>query len=146
MGLAGLRFKKGAKKGKKRVGCGPGSGHGKTSGRGHKGYKSRAGRKRKPGFEGGQNPLYRRIPKRGFVNINRRQYEIVNLEFLKRFDPGIEITPELLKKKGLIDGKHPLKILGQGSIDKPLKIRAHAFSRSAAAKITQAGGQVIHIR
>ncbi len=146
IGLVGLRLKRGAVKRKKRVGCGPGSGHGKSATRGTKGYKSRAGHKSKPGFEGGQNPLYRRIPKRGFTNIKSREYEIINLELLKRFDSSIEVTPELLKKKGMIDGKLPLKILGQGQIERPLTIKAHAFSKSAAAKITQAGGKIEQIK
>ncbi len=146
IGLINLKVKKGAVKRKKRVGCGPGSGHGKTSTRGTKGYGSRSDSKAKPGFEGGQNPLYKRIPKRGFTNISARTYEVVNLETLKKFDPRIEITPELLKKKGLIRGKGLVKILGQGTLEKPLVIKAHAFSKSAVDKITQAGGKVENIK
>ncbi|MGQ9465312.1 MAG: 50S ribosomal protein L15 [bacterium] len=142
MKLSELRPKKGSTHKKKRIGCGPGSGHGKTSCRGHKGHKQRSGYRVKMGFEGGQMPLTRRIPKRGFKNINAQEYEIVNLLQLARFSANTEITPEILKEKGIIKGGSRLKILSQGNLDKPLIIKAHAFSRKAQEKIMAAGGKV----
>ena len=133
---------KGATKRRKRVGCGPGSGHGKTSTRGHKGHKSRSGYRHKSGFEGGQMPLTRRIPKRGFRNIFKEEYEILNLKELNRFEPDTIITPEFLKEKGIIKGKHKLKILGMGELKVPLHIKAHKFSKSAKEKIAQAKGKM----
>ncbi len=141
-GVTGLRINRGAHHRKKRVGCGPGSGHGKTSTRGHKGGKSRSGHQVKLGFEGGQNPLYRRIPKRGFRRPARVEYEIINLEDLKGMDPAVLVTPELLREKGLIDGGRPVKVLGDGALEKPLSIRVHAFSKSAADKVVRAGGKI----
>lgn len=127
---------------KKRVGRGNGSGHGKTAGRGHNGQKSRSGGGVRPGFEGGQTPLHRRLPhRRGFRNVNRKVYAIVNLADLEIFALGTEITPELLKKNGLVrkmlDG---VKILGEGEISKALTVRAHKFSKSAEEKLKTAGG------
>lgn len=142
MKLSELRPKIGSTHKKKRVGCGPGSGHGKTSCRGHKGHKQRSGYKVKMGFEGGQMPLTRRIPKRGFKNITAQKYEIVNLFQLVKFSANTEITPEILKQKGIIKGASKLKILSQGNLDKPLTIKAHAFSRKAEEKIMTAGGKV----
>ncbi|MGQ9534330.1 MAG: 50S ribosomal protein L15 [bacterium] len=142
MKLSELRPKKGSTHKKKRIGCGPGSGHGKTSCRGHKGHKQRSGYRVKMGFEGGQMPLTRRIPKRGFKNINAQEYEIVNLLQLARFSANTEITPEILKERGIIKGGSRLKILSQGNLDKPLIIKAHAFSRKAQEKIMAAGGKV----
>jgi len=141
MKLIELRPKKGATKKSKRVGCGPGSGHGKTSTRGHKGGKSRSGYKRKLGFEGGQMPISRRIPKRGFVNIFKKSYEIINLSVLNKFEPNTIITPDLLKEKGIIKGKLRVKILSQGEIKVPLVVKAHGFSKKAIQKITEAKGQ-----
>ncbi len=142
MKLNELKPAKGATKPRKRVGCGPGSGHGKTSTRGHKGHKSRSGYRRKSGFEGGQMPLTRRIPKRGFRNIFKEEYEILNLKDLNRFEPDTVITPEFLKEKGIIKGKHKLKILGMGELKIPLHIKAHKFSKSAQEKIAQAKGKM----
>jgi large subunit ribosomal protein L15 len=140
MNLSNLRPSKGAKHAKKRVGRGQGSGNGKTAGRGHKGAKSRSGFKHKRGFEGGQMPLHRRVPKRGFHNLFREAYDVVNLDTLaKRFDAGVEITPELLRERGLI-GDRPVKVLARGDIAKALTVRAHKFSGKAAEKIAAAGG------
>ncbi len=136
---------RGATKKPKRIGRGPGSGHGKTSTRGHKGHKARSGFRNKLGFEGGQMPLVRRIPKRGFTNIFKAKYEIVNLEVLSKFEPNTEITPEFLKEKGVVRGKHKLKILGNGEISIPLKVKAHKFSKSAREKILKAKGNVEQI-
>ncbi|MCX6345891.1 MAG: 50S ribosomal protein L15 [Armatimonadetes bacterium] len=127
---------------KKRVGRGNGSGHGKTAGRGHNGQKSRSGGGVRPGFEGGQTPLHRRLPhRRGFRNVNRKEYAIVNLSDLEVFEVGTEVTPELLKENGLVkkmlDG---VKILGEGEISKALTVRAHKFSKSAEEKLKTAGG------
>lgn len=131
------------KKRKKRVGRGPGSGHGKTSGRGHKGQKARTGFELKPSFEGGQMPLIRRIPKRGFVNRFSKEYQVVNLETLnRRFEKDEVVTPELMKDKGLINKLSlPVKILGEGELKKPLTIRAHKFSKQAIEKINKAGAK-----
>src|SRR5919106_6234116 len=129
MDLSNLRPPKGAKHSKKRVGRGQGSGNGKTAGRGHKGAKSRSGFKHKRGFEGGQMPLHRRVPKRGFHNPFREEYEIVNLDTLaERFDAGVEITPELLRERGLVHQATLVKILARGDISKALTVRAHKFS------------------
>jgi large subunit ribosomal protein L15 len=139
----------GSNKGKKRVGRGPGSGHGKTATRGYKGQKSRSGYSSRPGFEGGQMPLQRRLPKRGFTNIFKKTWVEVNLSELdKKFDGSEEITPDLLAERGIIrrtslaksDG---LVILGRGEIGKALKITAHRFSTGAREKIEAAGGKAI---
>ena len=132
-------------KARKRVGRGIGSGHGKTCGRGHKGQRSRAGYSVHPTFEGGQMPLVRRIPKRGFHNRWALAVTIVNVGDLQaRFDDGAEVTPETLKAKNLAKGRYDLlKVLGNGELTKNLKVSAHRFSRQAVEKIEQAGGQVI---
>jgi large subunit ribosomal protein L15 len=142
MSLNKLRPPKGAKHAKKRVGRGPGSGHGKTAGRGHKGAQSRSGFRRKRGFEGGQMPLHRRVPKRGFRNPFRVEYAVVNLDTLVRvFEDGSSVTPELLLERGLVrDARKPVKVLGRGDVSKKLTVRAHKFSGSAVSKITGAGG------
>ena len=142
MALNNLRPPRGAKHPKKRVGRGPGSGHGKTAGRGHKGAKSRSGFRFKRGFEGGQMPLHRRVPKRGFHNPFRIEYEIVNLDALVlKFDAGTVITPELLRERGMVSrGTGKVKILARGDVDKALTVRAHKFSGKAAEKIAAAGG------
>jgi large subunit ribosomal protein L15 len=145
MKLNELKPARGATKKPKRVGRGPGSGHGKTSTRGHKGHKQRSGFRVKRGFEGGQIPLVRRIPKRGFTNIFKTDYEIVNVEILGKFEPNTEVTPELLKERGVVKGKSKLKILGNGEISVPLKVRAHKFSKSAREKIVKAKGEVEQI-
>jgi len=141
MDLSNLQKPKGATHSKKRVGRGQGSGNGKTAGRGHKGAKSRSGFKHKRGFEGGQMPLHRRVPKRGFHNPFRQEYEVVNLDTLAdRFDAGIEITPELLRERGLVGRRKPIKVLARGDLAKALTVRAHKFSGKAAEKIAAAGG------
>ena len=141
--LHGLKPAKGANKKRKRVGRGPGSGHGKTATRGEKGQKSRSGFSQKPGFEGGQMPLHRRIPKRGFTNKFAREYAILNVKELNYFEDGTEVTPELLTQKGLVKkGKDGIRILGEGELSRKLTVRAHHFSESAKQKIEQAGGSV----
>jgi large subunit ribosomal protein L15 len=142
MSLNNLRPPRGAKKPKKRVGRGPGSGHGKTASRGHKGAQSRSGFRFKRGFEGGQMPLHRRVPKRGFTNPFRVEYAVVNLDTLAEvFDDGSAVTPELLRERGIVrDARAPIKILGRGEIAKQLTIKAHKFSETAVKKIAAAGG------
>jgi large subunit ribosomal protein L15 len=144
MSLSKLRPPKGAKHAKKRVGRGPGSGTGKTAGRGHKGAQSRSGFRRKRGFEGGQMPLHRRVPKRGFHNPFRVEYAVVNLDTLaKVFEAGSSVTPELLRERGLVrHATAPVKVLGRGEVSKKLTVQAHKFSASAVKKITEAGGAV----
>ena len=143
MNLTDLRPAKGAKHSKKRVGRGQGSGQGVQAGRGHKGAKSRSGFTHKRGFEGGQMPLHRRVPKRGFTNIFREEFDVVNLDTLaERFDAGTEITPDLLKKARLVSRGQRVKVLGRGDITKAFTIRAHKFSGKAAEKIAAAGGTV----
>ena len=135
---------KGATKTKKRVGRGPGSGVGTTSGRGHNGQKSRSGYSRKWYFEGGQMPLVRRVPKRGFKNPFREEYAGINVARLDRFEAGAEVTPESLVEVGLISRTESLrvKLLGHGEIDRALKVSVHAASESAKKKIEAAGGSV----
>ncbi len=142
MELHNLRPAPGAKRPRKRVGRGPGSGNGKTAGRGHKGQKSRSGYSRRYGFEGGQMPLVRRIPKRGFFNVFRVDYQVVNLRDLDRlFADGDEVNPTTLVEKGLIRrGPKPVKILATGDLSKKLSIVADKFSGSARSKIEAAGG------
>ena len=140
MDLRELRPAKGTRHAKKRVGRGPGSGTGKTSGRGHKGQGSRSGGGVRPGFEGGQMPLTRRVPKRGFHNPFRTRYTPVNLDGLGLFEAGQEVSPDLLREKGLL-GRGLVKILGRGELEKPLTVKAHGFSRSAREKIEAAGGR-----
>lgn len=142
MSLTGLKPPKGAKHSKKRVGRGQGSGNGKTAGRGHKGAKSRSGFTHKRGFEGGQMPLHRRMPKRGFHNPFRVEYSVVNLDtIVEVFDAGSEVTPELLQERGLIGGsRKKVKVLGRGDVTKKLTVRAHKFSGTAEEKIKAAGG------
>ncbi len=142
MKLSDLKPYPGSRKKRKRVGRGPGSGHGKTSCRGHKGQNSRSGGGVKPGFEGGQMPLQRRLPKRGFTNIFQKQYAIVNLSTLDKLTET-DITPEFLVSEGVVkDMKDGIKILGQGEITKVISVKAHAFSNSAKEKITKAQGSV----
>jgi large subunit ribosomal protein L15 len=141
----------GSKKDKKRVGRGPGSGLGKTAGRGHKGQRSRSGYSRRPGFEGGQMPLVRRVPKRGFTNIFRKEYAVVNLADLAQIGAALgaehegEITPELLAETGRVRRGRMVKVLGDGEVERALTVKAHAFSASARAKIEAAGGTVEEI-
>ena len=142
MSLNKIRPPKGAKHPRKRVGRGPGSGHGKTASRGSKGAKSRSGFRFKRGFEGGQMPLHRRIPKRGFHNPFRVEFEVVNLDTLvERFEAGTVITPEALVAAGLVTGNSPVKVLARGEVSKALTVKAHKFSGKAAEKIAAAGGQ-----
>jgi len=141
-GLHNLKVPKGAHKSKKLLGRGPSSGHGKTSTRGSKGQTSRAGRDFYLGFEGGQTPLIRRIPKRGFTNKFKKEYQIVNLSDLNRIKEST-INPSVLEEKGLIKNKAKLiKILGDGKINNPVTVQAHAFSKRASQEITNAGGKI----
>ena len=144
MRLEDLRPTPGSVKEKKRRGRGPGSGLGKTSGRGHKGQKARGTSKVEPWFEGGQTPLHRRLPKRGFKNINKKVYAVVNIRTLEeKFEEGETVTPEVLIERGIVkkvlDG---IKILGDGELTKPLTVKAHAFSKTAVEKIEKVGGKV----
>ena len=143
MALHNLRKPKGSTHSKKRVGRGQGSGQGKTAGRGHKGAQSRSGYHFKRGFEGGQMPLHRRVPKRGFNNPTRVEYDVINLDTLsERFDAGAVVTPEALREKGLLPTRrNPVKVLGRGEITKALTVKVHKFSGTAAEKIAAAGGQ-----
>jgi large subunit ribosomal protein L15 len=141
MEISNLKPKKGARHARKRVGRGPGSGHGKTSGRGEKGQKSRSGYSSKLGFEGGQMPLHRRLPKRGFTNIFKKEHAIVNVSDLERFDNGATIDEATLRKAGLIKGAYDgIKILGDGKLTKKLTVHAAKFSESARKQIEAAGG------
>lgn len=148
IGLNNLRPAKGSTHKKKRVGRGPGSGLGKTAGRGNKGQKSRSGYSSKSGFEGGQMPLQRRLPKRGFTNIFKKQWVEISLAKLEEsFSAGDEITPEILHGRGLIKkAKHDLVILGNGEVTKALKISAHRFTKTAKDKIERAGGNITEIK
>jgi len=138
-----LKPPKGARKKKKMKGRGPSSGHGKTSTRGSKGQKSRTGKKNWLGFEGGQTPLIRRFPKRGFRSFRKKEFQIVNLEKLERFPESSKITPQILEEEGLIrDRDKAVKILGKGKIDKSFEVSAHSFSKKAIELIKQAGGEV----
>lgn len=143
MNLSSLKFAEGSKKKPKRIGRGQGSGHGGTSCRGHKGQHSRSGSGHAAYFEGGQMPLHRRLPKRGFHNIFRIPFQVVNLTQIGNFEEN-EIDSELLKNKGLINkADKPVKLLGDGIIDRPVKITVNAVSASAKSKIEAAGGEVI---
>ncbi|MDY6971632.1 MAG: 50S ribosomal protein L15 [Thermodesulfobacteriota bacterium] len=133
----------GSRKNRKRVGRGPGSGHGRTSCRGHKGQKSRSGGGPRPGFEGGQMPLQRRLPKRGFTNIHRKDYNIINVRELNRFGPEFVLDTEALKEAGLIRKvRHGIKLLGNGEIHHPVVVKVHKVSRTAKRKIEGVGGKV----
>jgi large subunit ribosomal protein L15 len=151
MKLHELSPAKGSKHARKRLGRGPGSGTGKTAGRGEKGQKSRSGHTLRPGFEGGQMPLVRRVPKRGFTNIWRTEYTVVNLSQLDELavssagaaaagSSPADITPEVLVARGLARSGRPVKVLGQGEVGRALTVKAHRFSKSARAKIEAAGG------
>jgi large subunit ribosomal protein L15 len=139
--LSTIRAPKKANENKKRIGRGMGSGMGKTSTRGHKGQGSRSGSRQKRGFEGGQMPLHRRLPKRGFVNIFRTEYQVVNLSALAELGET-DVTPEVLKKARLVKGKDALiKVLGDGELKKAITVHAHKYSKSAQEKISKAGGK-----
>ncbi|MGM9944294.1 MAG: 50S ribosomal protein L15 [Lysinibacillus sp.] len=141
MKLHELKPAEGSRKQRNRVGRGIGSGNGKTAGKGHKGQNARSGGGVRPGFEGGQNPLFRRLPKRGFTNINRKEYAIVNLDALNRFEDGAEVTPALLLETGVVSNeKAGIKVLGNGTLNVKLTVKAHKFSASAKEAIENAGG------
>jgi len=143
MSLSKLKPPAGATQSRKRVGRGQGSGLGKTAGRGHKGAQSRSGYKQKRGFEGGQMPLHRRIPKRGFHNPFRVEYAVINLDALaKAFESGAVVTPEVLRERGLLGRTELVKVLGRGELTHALTVQAHKFSESASQKIAAAGGKV----
>ncbi|MFQ5648352.1 MAG: 50S ribosomal protein L15 [bacterium] len=143
MDLGSLKYAPGSVRKRKRVGRGQGSGHGGTSCRGHKGQRSRSGSTRRPWFEGGQMPLQRRVPKRGFTNIFKKEFQILNVRDLDRLKGKKEVTPEVLFESGLINKKDvPVKILGDGAITNAVEISAHAFSSSAKEKIEKVGGKV----
>ena len=143
MELNNLKPKKGARHAKKRVGRGPGSGHGKTSARGEKGQKSRSGFSRQLGFEGGQMPLHRRLPKRGFTNIFKKDYAVINLADLERFDNGATVDEAALRQAGLVKGQNDgIKVLGNGKLSKKLTVTATKFSATAKSAIEAAGGTV----
>jgi large subunit ribosomal protein L15 len=147
MELSNLKPKKGARHAKKRVGRGPGSGHGKTSSRGEKGQKSRSGYSRQIGFEGGQMPLHRRLPKRGFTNIFKKTYAVVNLADLERFDNGATVDEAALRQAGLVKGQNDgIKVLGNGKLSKKLTVSATKFSATAKSAIEAAGGTVQEIQ
>ncbi len=143
MHLGQISPPEGGVKKRKRVGCGPGSGHGKTSCRGHKGQKARAGAKHRAYFEGGQMPIQRRLPKVGFKPLTRKRYQVVNLSDAVERIPDGPITPEALRAVGLIrDAQGPVKVLGGGQVGRAVEVRAHAVSASASAKVSEAGGKV----
>jgi large subunit ribosomal protein L15 len=143
MRLGTLKPASGSKKKRKRVGCGPGSGHGKTATRGSKGTQSRTGNTRKPHYEGGQMPLQRRLPKRGFTNIFRVEFQVINVSDLDRFDADAIVSLEALLDRGLIKNlKSPVKLLADGELKKPLKITVHACSAKAKEAVEKAGGQL----
>lgn len=144
--IGNLKPPKGARKRRKRVGCGVGSGHGKTSCRGHKGSGQRKGKEFDARFEGGQMPFYRRIPKRGFFNITRKEFELIKIGQLASFPANSNITPETLIKAGLVRKGYPIKVLGDGEISSALNINLHRFSKSAKKKIEKAGGKAETIK
>jgi len=142
MNLHELKPAEGSRKERKRLGRGIGSGQGKTAGKGHKGQNARSGGGVRLGFEGGQTPLFRRLPKRGFTNINRKEYAVVNLDALNVFEDGTEVTPELLIETGLVKKELAgVKVLAKGSLNKKLTVKAHKFSSAAEEAIKAAGGQ-----
>jgi len=145
MKLSELKATPGSRKDRKRIGRGSGSGTGKTSGRGQKGQKSRSGGNPHPWFEGGQMPLYRRLPKRGFTNIFKKEYEIVNLAQLAGLETKNPITPEVMRAKGIIRRVDSVKILGNGELSEAVTVHAQKFSRSAVEKIEKSGGKVVTI-
>ena len=143
MKLHELKPAQGSRKVRNRVGRGTSSGNGKTSGRGQKGQKARSGGGVRPGFEGGQTPLFRRLPKRGFTNVNAKEYALVNLDQLNVFEDGTEVTPALLTEAGIVRNfKSGVKVLGNGELTKKLTVKAAKFSKSAEAAITAKGGSI----
>ncbi|OKL35907.1 50S ribosomal protein L15 [Domibacillus mangrovi] len=142
MKLHELKPAQGSRKERNRVGRGTGSGNGKTSGKGHKGQNARSGGGVRLGFEGGQTPLFRRLPKRGFTNVNRKDYAVVNIDTLNRFEEGTEVTPELLIESGIVKNeKAGIKILANGNVEKKLTVKAHKFSAAAKEAIEAVGGK-----
>ncbi len=146
LSLSKLKINKGSRKNPKRVGRGIGSGTGKTAGRGQKGQKSRSGGNPHPWFEGGQMPLQRRLPKRGFTNIFRKSYELINLRQLAEMNLNEPLTPEMMKEKGFIRSTEAVKILGTGELKNGLTIHAHKFSKSAIEKIEKSGGKAVVLK
>lgn len=143
MKLHELQPAEGSRKVRNRVGRGTSSGNGKTSGRGQKGQKARSGGGVRLGFEGGQTPLFRRLPKRGFTNVNRKEYAVINLDVLNRFEDGTEVTPVALVEAGIVKNeKAGIKVLGNGSLDKQLTVKAAKFSKHAQETIEAAGGSI----
>ena len=143
MKLHELKPAEGSRQERKRKGRGIGSGNGKTAGKGHKGQNARSGGGVRLGFEGGQTPLFRRLPKRGFTNINRKEFAIVNLDALNRFEDGIEVTPELLIESGVVKNeKAGIKVLAKGKLEKKLTVKAHKFSSAAKEAIEAVGGKI----
>ncbi|WP_449621802.1 50S ribosomal protein L15 [Robertmurraya sp. Marseille-Q9965] len=143
MKLHELKPAEGSRHERKRKGRGIGSGNGKTAGKGHKGQNARSGGGVRPGFEGGQTPLFRRLPKRGFTNVNRKEFAIVNLDTLNRFEDGTEVTPELLVETGVVSKELAgIKILAKGKLEKKLTVKAHKFSSAAKEAIEAAGGNI----
>lgn len=143
MNLNELKYNDGARKSTKRLGRGPGSGQGKTSGKGHKGQNARSGGGVAIGFEGGQTPFYKRMPKRGFTNFTRKEFAVVNLEALENFEDGATVTPELLKEAGIVKKElNGIKVLGNGTLTKKLTVKCNKVSASAKAAIEKAGGTV----
>ena len=143
MKLHEMKYTEGARRSTKRLGRGAGSGLGKTAGKGHKGQNARSGGGVRLGFEGGQTPLARRLPKRGFTNFTRKEYAIVNVEQLNKFENGAVVTPELLVEMGMVKKVlNGIKILGEGELEKALTVKAHKFSKSAVEVIEKAGGKV----
>ena len=143
MKLNELKYTEGARRERKRIGRGQGSGNGKTAGKGHKGQNARSGGGVRLGFEGGQTPLFRRIPKRGFTNFTRKEYAIVNVESLNRFEKGTEVTPELLIETGLVNKEYNggIKVFGNGELNVALTVKANKFSKTAVESIEKAGGK-----
>ncbi len=143
MRLTDLKPAPGSKPSRKRIGCGAGSGHGKTACRGENGQKSRSGAKTHPWFEGGQMPLQRRVPKRGFTNIFKKTFQVVNVKSLNHFPANTDVDAKALREAGLIRKKNvPVKLLGMGELDRPLKITVHAFTKKAKELVEKAGGQI----
>ncbi|WP_046176565.1 50S ribosomal protein L15 [Domibacillus indicus] len=143
MNLHELKPAAGSRKERNRVGRGTGSGNGKTAGKGHKGQNARSGGGVRLGFEGGQTPLFRRLPKRGFTNVNRKEYAVVNIDTLNRFEEGTEVTPELLIESGIVKSeKAGIKVLANGNVEKKLTVKAHKFSAAAKEAIEAAGGTI----
>ncbi|MGG5254624.1 50S ribosomal protein L15 [Neobacillus sp. SM06] len=143
MKLHELKPAEGSRQERKRKGRGIGSGNGKTAGKGHKGQNARSGGGVRVGFEGGQTPLFRRLPKRGFTNVNRKEYAVVNLDALNRFEDGTEVTPELLIESRVVKSeKAGIKILAKGNVEKKLTVKAHKFSSAAKEAIEAAGGTI----